>query len=271
MSHGTFHSEFSDAAIERVATSYPELNAVPQGVSSDTPVAGIHLFHAGRPITAATAGVSELTLSSALKYVRAHEKSFVWVAIHEPTFEEVQPLVELFHLGSFTVEDIVRDHGRPKFEHHSNYDFFRARNVHYDPNPPAGSFQYITTSEVQLVIGANFVLTFSHAETPSFRHSRQRLLHSPELASLGPISVLYSVLDTSVDGYRLACEQVDDAIDEMEQTIFDPDQETHIEPVYMLKREVLEMRRAIVPLASVLTEIHQKDRHSLPSGTKSLW
>lgn len=248
------HTKNPEDQQQEAAFSHNSALAIESAI--DSSVLGIHVFQDGHLVTPGAADEEQFLLDSALEYVRSHENCFVWARIHEPSYENIVPLSRLFNLGPFTVEDIMNAHEHPKFEHHADYDFFIARNVHYNPDPPKGTYEYISTAEVQIVIGKDFVLTFSHSKTSTLTRSWRRLTTTPELTALGPISVFYSVLDISVDGYIFACEQVDTAIDALEQEIFTPNKDTHIEPVYMLKRETLEMRRAIVPLRSVLEDIH---------------
>jgi magnesium transporter len=64
----------------------------------------------------------------------------------------------------------------------------------------------------------------------------------------GPGAVLWAVCDSVVDGYEEVAEQVEIDVDEVESSVFSPERTSDAERIYKLKREVLEMRRAIVPL-----------------------
>jgi magnesium transporter len=77
---------------------------------------------------------------------------------------------------------------------------------------------------------------------------RAELERKPELLALGPWSVVYSILDRIVDAYLEVCDQVQGDIDEVEFQVFAKHVHGRIARIYQLKREVMEFKRAVVPL-----------------------
>src|SRR5690606_39239779 len=72
---------------------------------------------------------------------------------------------------------------------------------------------------------------------------------------LGPYSVMHAIADSIVDSYLDVTELIETDIDSMEEDIFSPLSETNIECIYLLKREVVELRRAVSPLTTDLQRI----------------
>jgi magnesium transporter len=64
----------------------------------------------------------------------------------------------------------------------------------------------------------------------------------------GPAAVLWAICDAVVDGYLAVADAVEADVDEVEASVFSPRRTSDAERIYSLKREVLEMRRAILPL-----------------------
>ncbi len=60
--------------------------------------------------------------------------------------------------------------------------------------------------------------------------------------------MLWAICDSIVDGYEEVADQVEIDVDEIETSVFSPERTSDAERIYTLKREVLEMRRAIIPL-----------------------
>jgi magnesium transporter len=70
----------------------------------------------------------------------------------------------------------------------------------------------------------------------------------------GPVAVLHAVLDTVVDSYTKAAVQVRTDLTALERRVFSSDRDDLTEEIYSLKREVLEFRDAVQPLAPVVQD-----------------
>jgi magnesium transporter len=105
-------------------------------------------------------------------------------------------------------------------------------------------------------VGANFVITVRHGEHGGLHAVRKHLEADPELLALGPSTVLHAVLDSIVDSYVVVCRALQEDIDEAETAVFgESSKVTDSNVIYVLKREVLELRRATAPLAPVLRHL----------------
>src|SRR5699024_3704176 len=80
----------------------------------------------------------------------------------------------------------------------------------------------------------------------------ERVDEDPELLQPGPAGVLWALTDLLVDNYLRTVQQLEDLVEDMEDEVFRPTYTTDIEDVYILKREILEMRHAIDPLTTAL-------------------
>ena len=68
---------------------------------------------------------------------------------------------------------------------------------------------------------------------------------TPANCALGPYAVMHAIADHVVDTYLEVTDLVEHDIDAMEENVFSPNSVTNIEHIYLLKREVVEMRRAV--------------------------
>ena len=73
-----------------------------------------------------------------------------------------------------------------------------------------------------------------------------------ELALLGPTAVAWAVSDYLVDNYLKVTDLLEDDVDDLENEVFTPRRTINIDKIYTYKREILEMRHAIDPLAPAL-------------------
>jgi magnesium transporter len=66
---------------------------------------------------------------------------------------------------------------------------------------------------------------------------------------------MHAIADSVVDTYLDVTDLIETDIDSMEEDIFSPLSQTDIESIYLLKREVVELRRAVNPLTTDLERI----------------
>jgi magnesium transporter len=139
--------------------------------------------------------------------------------------------------------------------------------VHYDDTQPAGAAEVVETGEVMVFLGDNFVITVRHGEHGGLHAVRKRLESDAELLRLGPSAVLHAVMDSIVDSYVVVCRALQEDVDEAETAVFtESSRITDSNVIYVLKREVLELRRATAPLAPVLHHLsHGSVTHVHPN------
>jgi magnesium transporter len=183
-------------------------------------------------------------------------EGFVWIGLHEPTEAQFAGIAERFDLHPLAVEDAVHAHQRPKLESYHDLLFAVVKTVHYDDQLPGGTAEVVETGEVMVFLGTNFVITVRHGEHGGLHQVRKRLEADADLLSLGPSAVLHAVLDSIVDSYVVVCRALQEDIDEAETAVFTAASKvTDSNVIYVLKREVLELRRATSPLAPVLRQL----------------
>jgi magnesium transporter len=192
----------------------------------------------------------------AIDEVEAAGEGFVWIGLHEPTEAQFAGIADRFGLHPLAVEDAIHAHQRPKLESYDELLFAVVKTVHYDDQLPGGTAEVVETGEVMVFLGRNFVITVRHGEHGGLQQVRKRLEADSELLSLGPSAVLHSVLDSIVDSYVVVCHALQEDIDEAETAVFtESSKVTDSSVIYILKREVLELRRATAPLAPVLRHL----------------
>jgi magnesium transporter len=198
---------------------------------------------------------------TALDTVEAHGTGFAWIGLYEPTEEQFQGIAERLALHPLSVEDAVHAHQRPKLDSYEDLLFAVVKTVHYDDRLPGGAAEVVETGEVMIFVGPTFAITVRHGEHGGLREVRSRLESEPELLALGPSAVLHAVLDAAVDSYAVVTKALQEDIDEAETAVFaDHDRIKDSNVIYILKREVLAMRRAAAPLSPVLRQL---SRHRL--------
>ncbi|WP_225262865.1 magnesium/cobalt transporter CorA [Nonomuraea cavernae] len=209
-------------------------------------------------------------IAESLDLVRKHNsefegaKAFLWVGLHEPAAPEVEWLAEVFDLHPLAVEDAVKAHQRPKVERYGDSLFMVLKTIAYlDHDELTATSEIIAAGEIMVFLGADFVVTVRHGEHCPLTEVRGRLEDQPELLARGPAGVLHAIADHVVDRYLQVADLMQMELEEVEATVFADVSSRDINRIYQLKREMLEMKRAITPLQSPLAALPQ--RRVIPS------
>ncbi|GAB2652163.1 magnesium/cobalt transporter CorA [Kribbella swartbergensis] len=170
-------------------------------------------------------------------------RCFGWVGLHEPSDAEMRRVQQLFGLHELAVEDALKAHQRPKVERFGEAIVVVLRTLWYVDEGDA-----VETGQVSVFIGPRYVVTVRHGQGGELATARQQLEERASMLGHGPAAVLWAICDSVVDGYEEVAEQVEIDVDEVESSVFSSERTSDAERIYKLKREVLEMRRAIQPL-----------------------
>ncbi|NKZ06851.1 magnesium and cobalt transport protein CorA [Actinomadura latina] len=212
------------------------------------------------------------TVADAVRMVRdgrlvpdGDSAGFVWVGLHEPSATELADIAEVFGLHPLAVEDAIHAHQRPKLERYDDVHFVVMKTVGYVPSEPGGP-EVVVTGEIMLFCGPDFVVTVRHGTHGELGTVRRDLEHDPARLALGPAAVLHAVADRVVDGYVGVANAVMEDIDEVEEAVFSPERTDESRRIYRLKREVIQLKRAVGPLAGPLRNL--SGRRFVPAEIK---
>ncbi|WP_018180597.1 magnesium and cobalt transport protein CorA [Jongsikchunia kroppenstedtii] len=201
-----------------------------------------------------------ISYPEALAKVRETGQGFVWVGLHAPDNDQMTGVSETFGLHELICEDAVHAHQRPKLERYDDTMFLVLKTVKYvEHERLADAKEVVETGEIMMMVGPDFVITVRHGEHSELASVRKQLEARPELLALGPTSVMHAITDHLVDIYLEVTEAMERDIDAAEESIFSPRKAVVIEPIYLLKREVMELRRAIAPLGPALARLTAED------------
>ena len=168
---------------------------------------------------------------------------FGWIGLYEPSEAEMTRVQDLFGLHKLAVEDALKAHQRPKVERYGDSIVVVLRTLWY-----ADAGDAVETGQVSVFVGKRYVVTVRHGEGAPLTTARAELEARASVLGHGPAAVLWAICDAIVDGYDEVAEAVEVDVDEIESSVFSPERTSDAERIYTLKREVLEMLRAIIPL-----------------------
>lgn len=208
------------------------------------------------------------THSAAFEEAHRHSNGFVWVGLHEPDEGQMATVAQTFGLHELAVEDAVHAHQRPKLERYDDLMFLVVRTVNYVEHDMEAVSEIVETGEIMVFVGPDFVVTVRHGDHTQLAEVRRELERRPERLALGPSAVLHAIADHVVDSYLDVAQLLDRDVDAMEEEVFTPGSKMGIAPIYQLKREVVEMRRAVNPLAGALATLIEQPVDVIPKEVR---
>lgn len=168
---------------------------------------------------------------------------FQWVGIHDPTDDELSQIATTFDLHPLAVEDAGDSHQRPKVERYGDTLFLALKTLWYVDEEDA-----VETGEINLFVGPDFVVTVRHGAGIDLGTSRRDLERRAQVLQHGPMAVMYAICDRVVDEYEKVGASLEVDVDEVEESVFSPARTDDSVRIYALKREIAEVRRAVMPL-----------------------
>ncbi|KQQ47123.1 magnesium transporter [Duganella sp. Leaf126] len=178
-------------------------------------------------------------------------ETFVWVALHEASAEELAVMQHEFGLHELAVEDASRGHQRPKIEEYGDSLFVVVKTVECRDGD-------VVLGEVDIFVGQNYVLSSRDgSSTKGFLGVRARAEREPHMLRKGPAFVLYALMDAIVDRYFPVLEMLETELEKIEELIFSQGkQRDNIERLYELKGKVTTVRHAVVPMMEAVGRLY---------------
>jgi len=175
---------------------------------------------------------------------------FVWVALFEPSPQELDAMQEEFGLHELAVDDARHGHQRPKIEEYGDSLFVVLQTVEV-----AG--EDLKVGEVAIFVGRNYVLSVRRGTERGFTDIRARSEREPELLRYGSGYVFYAIMDAVVDRYFPVLDALEVELEEVEKRIFSGRSNREIiEALYTLKQKLMTLKHAGGPLLEATGKLY---------------
>ncbi|MFT4188483.1 MAG: magnesium and cobalt transport protein CorA [Aeromicrobium sp.] len=170
---------------------------------------------------------------------------FLWVALDQPTPEEVEEAGRVLRAWPPHVARALRGQHRPRVETYGAHTLVSLRLVEYSDDD-------VTTHDVDVVLGERrLILIQRGGET--LADALDRL--EPRALRFGAAAGLYALVATALSRSEQVAEELEVDVEEVEASVFSPDRSNDSMRIYRLKREALEFRRAVAPLHAPITRL----------------
>jgi len=192
---------------------------------------------------------------------------FVWVALFQPTREELDQMAEEFGLHELAVEDARKGHQRPKIEEYGDSLFAVLHPVEIEK--AEDGTESLVLGEVDIFVGPNYILSVRHRTKLGFAAVRTRTEREPDLLRHGAGFVFYALIDNVVDRYFPVLDELETRLEAAEEQMFAaPASRRQIEQLYALKGMLMTLKHAVTPLMEAVGKLYGGRVPQLCQGTQ---
>lgn len=194
-----------------------------------------------------------------LSEILKEERSFIWFDVVDPGPSDLALLQEEFKLHPLAIEDAIHAHQRSKIEAYETYWFMVIHAV-------TSAQARLVFHEIALFVGKKFIVSVRHDPAYPIDEIERRWLAHDERLHHDSGFLLYTILDTIVDGYTVEVDGIEDRVEDLQSCLFqrEPLSDDELVDMFTMQRAIQQFRRAVVPMREILGPIMRGDVPLLP-------
>lgn len=186
----------------------------------------------------------------ALRLVRGDKGLVLWVNLSEPTPEETKAILEgVFQFHPLAIEDCVAPSSLPKIEDYEEYLFLVMHAVDFS------RAEKFTTTELNLFLGKEFLVTFHPAPLKSVAAVVERCAKATGIVARGPDRLAHLVLDALVDNYKPVTDEFRADLEQIEEDVLSGEARDLTPRLLAVRGELNTLRATIRPQREVVTRL----------------
>ncbi len=188
-----------------------------------------------------------------------------WITVRGmQDIEIIEKVARQFNLHPLLVEDIVNTQQRPKVDYFEHFLFLIVRQLGYHGGDT------VTSEQISMVVGANFVVTFEEHEDDTFQYIRESIKKG-RYGKKGADYLMYTILDTIVDNYFTILEKIGERIEQLEESVVQNPTVELIRSIYTLKTQMIFLRKSVWPLREVMNSLLRTESKLVHKNARFYW
>ena len=170
----------------------------------------------------------------------------LWITLRAASQEELNWLHDQLHLHPLVIEDIKGRNQRSKLDEYKGYLFTVLHRPFVDPKT-----KEIEWEELHIVIGKHWIVTSIDEGSLRLTKIIDHLSSDANLFDKGLGALVYHLCDGVVDAFFPIIDNYDDQMDDIEDDLFTKPEQSLLDQMFVLKRNLVEMRRYLAPQRDV--------------------
>jgi magnesium transporter len=179
--------------------------------------------------------------------------TFFFADLHAPDEQDLASLQREFHFHPLAIEDVRTRHQRPKIDIYGDQYFL----VFYRIGPSAENAGDWVLQELDFFIGPNFLIVTHDSPVDMLDKTFERFCREEGRKDVS--GLLYDILDALVDDYFIFLDDLGERSQEIEDEIFEHYDQTHLERLLALKKDLALLRRIAAPERDAVNVLLRRD------------
>ena len=185
-----------------------------------------------------------------------NRRGLLWVDFENEPAESCLPVLQGFNFHPLAIDDALQETHVPKLDDWGDYLYIVLNYMIVLNNRENWETE---VDELDIFLGQNYIVTLHDRRITAIEDVWQVCDRDPRTLQDGADHLLYKIADNLVTEYMPAVEEIDTAIDEIEDQVFDRPSPRTLERLFSLKRVLLAMRRILLPQREVLNKLARDD------------
>lgn len=186
---------------------------------------------------------------------RAQPDRLYWWDIETPGEDENLCLSEHFHFHPLAIEDCISEIHYPKIDFYESYLYMVIHGVDVDLSVQEG----FAPKELDIFLGKDFLVTYHIKPARSVSEILRRVQDTSPIFEQGVDFVLYSILDVLVTNYLPILETIEDALDNVEEKLFENPDPPLLRTILGLKRTLMRLKKTVFPQREVINHLARNE------------
>lgn len=181
----------------------------------------------------------------------------VWVRVTDASDEELDRVAGAFGIHPLTVEDLSGV-ARTKTEEYADYTFVLLKTAELARGETTFD-EELLVEPVGICVGDDWLVTISYGSTPAGRRAWRAVSDDRRLLVRGPDFVASKIVDGLAEEYFSILEQLESAIEEVEDGVLEASGPETLERINSLRRELLQFRKLVWPVREAVGSLARGD------------
>jgi magnesium transporter len=180
----------------------------------------------------------------------------VWADLLQPDAEMIGRIAEELSLDPHAVEDAQDVNERPKAMRYPTHLFLTVAPIRC-----VGPDEHLEVGRISAFSTSNAFVTVRLDEVLNMNAVVMRWDTNPTIVKFGPRALVHGLLDEVVDRYLDVLQTIDDAVDDVEDLLFDDTQSASHDVsrrAFKLRRNLVDARRAVLPTREVVYAVTRR-------------
>ena len=176
-----------------------------------------------------------------------NQHGVTWINISRKNKETIDQICDYFKIHPLIQENILSKSQRLKVEEFTDHLFIVLKRIQ-----PNGDI--VKAGHVSLIVGKNYLISFQDNDEDDFSKVKEEIrTNKGKIRSEGPDYLVYRIMDGIIDQTFSIMEKTGEKVESIENELVANPQQSILNKIRALKKEVIFIRRSIWPLRDIST------------------